>query len=50
MPLRDLFYVAQLYGKYVKDKNIFSIVPVKIPTPHFIVFYNGRQKQTDGMQ
>lgn len=49
MPLRDLFYVAQLYGKLLADKNIFSSTPVEIPTPSFIVFYNGKQKQPQVM-
>lgn len=49
MPLRDLFYVAQLYGKYLANNNIFSSVPVEIPAPNFIVFYNGKQKQPETM-
>ena len=50
MPLRDLFYVSQLYGKYLADKNLFSAKPVEIPAPNFIVFYNGRQKQPERME
>ena len=50
MPLRDLFYVAQLYGKYLAEKNLFSAKPVEIPAPSFIVFYNGRQKQPERME
>ncbi len=50
MPLRDLFYVTQLYGRHLKDKNLFSSKPVELPTPHFIVFYNGKQKQPEVMQ
>ena len=33
MPLRDLFYVADLLQKIVKDKNLYSSSLVGIPTP-----------------
>ncbi len=43
MPLRGLFYFAQLYQKQLdkEDKNLLSSQLVKIPNPNFIVFYNG---------
>ena len=41
MPLRDLFYVADLLQKIVKDKNLYSSCLVGIPTPKFVMFYNG---------
>ena len=44
MPLRDLFYVADLLQKFVKDKSLYSSKQIKLPTPHFVVFYNGLQK------
>ena len=44
MPLRDLFYVAQQLQKIVTDKNLYSSRKVQIPTPRFIVFYNGNMK------
>ena len=44
MPLRDLFYVADLLQEYVKDKSLYSSKRIKVPTPHFIVFYNGTTK------
>ncbi len=43
MPLRDLFYVTDLLQVYVKDKSIYSSKQIKLPTPHFIVFYNGTE-------
>ena len=48
MPLRGLFYFVQLYQKYItsNDLNILSEQPIRIPTPNFIVFYNGK-KQTE---
>lgn len=47
MPLRDLFYVADLLQNYVKDCNLYARSPVKIPAPRFIVFYNGKEKQPE---
>ena len=41
MPLRDLFYVADLLQVFVKDKALYSSRRIKLPTPHFVVFYNG---------
>ena len=41
MPLRDLFYVADLLQKIVKDRNLYSSSLVGIPTPKFVMFYNG---------
>lgn len=47
IPLRDLFYVATLYQKLVADKNIYSRSKLRIPTPQFIVFYNGEEEQPE---
>ncbi len=41
MPLRDLFYVAKVLQGMVKDENLYGTSLVKIPTPKFVVFYNG---------
>lgn len=41
MPLRDLFYVADLLQVFVKDKSLYGARQIKLPTPHFVVFYNG---------
>lgn len=43
LPLRDLFYVADLFQNLVKDKSIYSSKRIKIPNPNFVVFYNGVQ-------
>ena len=45
MPLRDLFYVADLLQKIVKDKNLYSSSRVGIPTPRFVMFYNGTDEE-----
>ncbi len=47
MPLRDLFYVAQVLQGIVKDENLYSTSLVKIPTPKFVVFYNGTEPQPE---
>lgn len=45
MPLRSLIYLVDIIKPYVKDKDIFGRRLVKIPTPKFIVFYNGREQR-----
>ena len=49
MPLRGLFYFAQLYQKQLdkEDKNLLSTQLVKIPNPNFIVFYNGETERPE---
>ena len=49
MPLRGLFYFSLLYQGYIKENelNILSNHLVQIPTPRFIVFYNGPDKNPD---
>ena len=43
MPLRGLFYFAQLYQKYIDKQQelIGTSTLIKIPNPNYIVFYNG---------
>ncbi|MDO4337530.1 MAG: Rpn family recombination-promoting nuclease/putative transposase [Eubacteriales bacterium] len=43
MPLRDLFYVAREYEKIISVRVRYRKKLVKIPTPEFIVFYNGTE-------
>ena len=46
LPLRDLFYVAELLTEYTgmrKDFELFSSKRQEIPTPRFVVFYNGQE-------
>ena len=47
MPLRDLFYVAELLQVYVKDQSLYSSKLIKLPTPHFVVFYNGIERKPE---
>ena len=41
MPLRDLFYVADVYSNLTKDEDLYGSRQIVIPEPKFIVFYNG---------
>ena len=49
MPLRGFLYFSQLYLSYLNDKDvdIFGKNLVKIPTPRFLVFYNGDNELPD---
>ncbi len=42
MPLRDLWYIAEIYKKMVDSKAVFKDTLVKLPRPTFVVMYNGR--------
>lgn len=44
MPLRNLFYLSKVLQVMVADKNLYGRVLIKIPTPQFVVFYNGLEK------
>lgn len=50
MPLRDLFYVANEYQSLVNKKSLYASKLVKIPTPSFVVFYNGRAEQAERLE
>ena len=44
IPLRNLFYVADILQKYVKEhsqKSIYGVPLISLPNPKFMVFYNG---------
>ena len=49
MPLRGLFYFSRVYEGYVAghELNIFSQTLLKLPTPNYIVFYNGTKEEGD---
>ena len=47
MPLRDLIYVAKEYRRIIAEETLYSSEPIKLPTPKFIVFYNGTTKQPE---
>ncbi len=47
IPLRDLFYTARLYESLIIKKDIYSSKRILLPTPKFITFYNGVEKQPE---
>lgn len=47
LPVRYLLYVADVYSDYTKDMNLYGSRPVKLPTPKFVIFYNGQAEQPD---
>ena len=47
LPLRFLFYMSDLYSSIVRDANLYSEKLVKIPTPKFIIFYNGQRERPE---
>ena len=47
MPLRSLVYFATLIQKKYMNRDIFSRRVVMLPTPKFIVFYNGTEPQPE---
>ena len=47
MPLRGFMYFGKLYDKYIVDtyRDIYRKKLVTIPTPKYVVFYNGEEKR-----
>ena len=43
MPLRCLMYIARVYEKLTDDRAIYQEKLLRIPTPEFIVLYNGKK-------
>ena len=46
MPVRGLMYFGKLYDSYISmnDLNVYGSRLLQLPTPKFIVFYNGDRK------
>lgn len=48
MPLRGFLYYADLYRKLIhRSERLYSKHLLKIPRPHYIVFYNGSEKDIE---
>ena len=49
MPLRGLFYLTDLFRKMIgaEGRKLYGSGRIKIPTPYYVVFYNGTQDQPD---
>ncbi len=52
MPLRGILYFSTLYAQFISEnnKNIYGKSLVKIPTPRYIVFYNGNDSYPDKLE
>lgn len=50
LPLRFLLYVSDLYSVITKDANLYSTRITQIPTPNFVVFYNGTEDLPESME
>lgn len=44
MPLRGLLYLTDLYKKQIRDVDLSVRKRIMIPTPHYIIFYNGTER------
>ena len=47
LPLRFLFYISNLYSGMTKDENLYGTRKAQIPTPEFIIFYNGEEERPE---
>ena len=47
MPLRHLFYVVREYARLVDMSRLYRSSPMRLPTPRFVVFYNGKKRQPE---
>lgn len=49
MPIRGFEYFAELYSTYMEQNHldVYGSTQVKLPTPQYIVFYNGTKEQPE---
>ena len=49
MPLRGLFYFSMIYQGYIRQNHldIYSSTLLKLPSPRYVVFYNGLKEEPD---
>ncbi|MBP3474805.1 MAG: hypothetical protein J6K48_00580 [Lachnospiraceae bacterium] len=47
MPLRGFLYLADLYKRHIKDIDLSIQKKITIPTPHYIIFYNGTERDEE---
>ena len=52
MPIRELIYFSNLIMRLIRTNriNVYGRTQVKLPTPQFIVFYNGTDKRPEREQ
>ena len=47
MPLRHLIYVTKVLQGIIRNEDLYGSVLVQIPTPRFVIFYNGIEDQPE---
>lgn len=47
MPLRDLIYVTEVLQGRIEKEDLYDRTVIKLPTPRFVVFYNGIEPQPE---
>ena len=49
MPLRGLLYLTDLLRGYIEKtgKRLYGSARIKVPTPHYVIFYNGMEEQPE---
>ena len=47
LPLRCLMYVTDLYSGMTKEANLYGTKRFLLPTPRFVIFYNGKEELPD---
>jgi hypothetical protein len=50
MPLRMLLYIADVYQRIINQKEVYQKRLIKLPSPEFIVLYNGIEPYPDHME
>ena len=47
LPLRFLLYISHLYSRLTVKANLYGETIVRIPSPEFIIFYNGKDEMPE---
>lgn len=47
LPLKFLFYVSDIYSALTKEAHLYGTKIIPIPTPNFLIFYNGEEEMPD---
>ena len=47
MPIRLLMYINEIFKSIVPQKPLYGSKALQIPTPEFVVFYNGKREHPD---
>ena len=47
MPLRHLIYVTKVLQGITRNKDLYGSALVQVPTPRFVIFYNGLEEQPE---